>query len=167
MYALDRQRSHAQRGFRRHEHDSVFAIDADTGALLWQTSLLYPAGATTVTMAVQGCGGVTGLNEVGILGTPVIDPTSGTLYVVTKSALSGTYYFYLHALDVTTGPKCSEVPLRSAPPSELNFHGSRTSFSGQLCWNRMAHLHRIRIERLRLERPRAGCSPIVLPLCSN
>jgi hypothetical protein len=85
------------------EHDSVFAFDADTGVQLWQTSLLYPAGATTVSMAVQGCGGVTGLNEVGIVGTPVIDPTTNTLYVDAKTAVSGTYYHYLHALDVTTG----------------------------------------------------------------
>jgi hypothetical protein len=85
------------------EHDSVFAFDADTGVQLWQTSLLYPAGATTVSMAVQGCGGVTGLNEIGIVGTPVIDSTTNTLYVDAKSALSGTYYHYLHALDVTTG----------------------------------------------------------------
>ncbi len=104
------------------EHDSVFAIDADTGALLWQTSLLYPTGATTVTMAVQGCGGVTGLNEVGILGTPVIDSTSGTLYVVAKTALSGTYYFYLHALDVTTGYEVSGSPTPiSATLGTLNF----------------------------------------------
>jgi hypothetical protein len=103
MYALTVNGATHNVAFVATEHDSVFAIDADTGALLWQTSLLYPAGATTVTMAVQGCSGVTGLNEVGILGTPVIDPTSGTLYVVAKTALSGTYYFYLHALDVTTG----------------------------------------------------------------
>src|SRR5271155_2816016 len=63
------------------EHDSVYAIDADTGLQLWKTSLLYPAGATTVPMSVQGCAGVTGLNEVGILGTPVIDPNTNTLYV--------------------------------------------------------------------------------------
>jgi hypothetical protein len=85
------------------EHDSVYAIDADTGSLLWQTSLLYPAGATTVSMAIQGCGGVTGLNEIGIIGTPVIDSATNTLYVDAKTALAGTYYHYLHALDVTTG----------------------------------------------------------------
>jgi hypothetical protein len=85
------------------EHDSVYAIDADTGTQLWQTSLLYPSGATTEPMSVQGCGGVTGLNEVGILGTPVIDATTNTLYVDAKTALGSNYYHYLHALDVTTG----------------------------------------------------------------
>ncbi|MBV9864997.1 MAG: fibronectin type III domain-containing protein, partial [Abitibacteriaceae bacterium] len=41
--------------------------------------------------------------EVGITGTPVIDPSSQTLYVVAKT-LEGTAYFNrLHALDITTG----------------------------------------------------------------
>ena len=84
-------------------HDSVFAIDADTGTQLWQASLLYPSGATTIPVATQGCAGVTGFNEIGILGTPVIDSTTNTMYVVAKTELSGAYYFYLHALDVTTG----------------------------------------------------------------
>lgn len=84
-------------------HDSVFAIDADTGTVLWQASALYPSGATTVSMSSQGCAGVTGFDEVGILGTPVIDSVGGTIYVVAKTASSGKYYFYLHALDITTG----------------------------------------------------------------
>ena len=103
MYGLTINGTTHNVAFVATEHDSVFAIDADAGTLLWQTSLLYPAGASTVTMAVQGCGGVTGLNEIGILGTPVIDSTTNTLYVDAKTGVSGTYYHYLHALDVTTG----------------------------------------------------------------
>jgi hypothetical protein len=103
MYGLTINGGTHNVAFVATEHDSVYAIDADTGAQLWQTSLLYPAGATTVSMAIQGCGGVTGLNEIGIVGTPVIDSTTNTLYVDAKTTLSGTYYHYLHALDVTTG----------------------------------------------------------------
>ena len=153
MYALTVNGATHNVAFVATEHDSVFAIDADTGALLWQTSLLYPAGATTVTMAVQGCSGVTGLNEVGILGTPVIDPTSGTLYVVAKTALSGTYYFYLHALDVTTGAEMFGGPTPiSATVGTLTF-----TVKNQL--QRPALLESngnifIGFERLRLERSR-------------
>lgn len=43
--------------------------------------------------------------EVGVTGTPVIDPTTGTLYVVSKSVIvSGpTFFQRLHAIDLTTG----------------------------------------------------------------
>jgi len=90
------------------QHDSVYAIDADTGALFWQVSFINPAaGITTVPMNVQGCGNITKFNEVGILSTPVIDPSAGTLYVVAKTqetvGTTNSYYFRLHALDVTTG----------------------------------------------------------------
>lgn len=88
-------------------HDSVYAFDADsnTGANttpLWQTSLL-PPGATPVPMSVQGCQGVTEWTEVGVASTPVIDRSSGTLYVVAKTYENGNTIFRLHALDVKSG----------------------------------------------------------------
>jgi hypothetical protein len=88
-------------------HDSVYAFDADsnTGANaspLWQVSLL-PPGATPVPKTVQGCSGVTGWTEVGVVATPVIDAASGTIYAVAKTYENGNSVFRLHALDVTTG----------------------------------------------------------------
>ena len=90
------------------QHDSVYAVDADTGVQLWQTSFIDPASAiTTVPAQAEGCNNVTGFNELGIVSTPVIDPTSRTLYVTAKTQeiVSGhyTYVYRLHALDVTTG----------------------------------------------------------------
>jgi hypothetical protein len=90
------------------QHDSVFAIDADTGLQLWQASFINPAaGITTVPAQAEGCNNVTGFNELGIVSTPVIDPTTGTLYVTAKTQeiVSGhyTYVYRLHALDVATG----------------------------------------------------------------
>jgi hypothetical protein len=42
--------------------------------------------------------------EVGITGTPVIDPITHTLYVVSKSVNASTQFFQrLHAIDLTTG----------------------------------------------------------------
>jgi uncharacterized protein YjdB len=79
------------------EHDSVYAFDADTaGSPLWQVSLLQ-SGETPLTAApIKPYEGVTS--------TPVIDPSTGTLYVVSAQIASGSAgFFRLHALDITTG----------------------------------------------------------------
>jgi hypothetical protein len=82
------------------EHDSVYAFDADSGAVLWQKSLL-PPGASTVSSAAVQCLNLT--PEIGITSTPVIDPSTGTMYVVAKTREGGSYFHRLHALDIATG----------------------------------------------------------------
>jgi hypothetical protein len=82
------------------EHDSVYAIDADNGALYAQASLIPAGGSTVNSDADLGCGDL--VPEVGITGTPVIDPVAGILYVVASSKVNGTFVQYLHALSVTT-----------------------------------------------------------------
>ena len=92
------------------ENDTVYAFDADSNgganaAPLWQASMLTAAhgaaaGATSVSSTTVG----TDIDpQIGITGTPVIDPATGTLYVVSKSAEGGTFPQRLHALDITTG----------------------------------------------------------------
>jgi hypothetical protein len=63
------------------EADSVYAFDAQSGATLWQVSLLGPGESTSG--AVDGRGQV--VPEIGVTSTPVIDPSAGphgVLYVV-------------------------------------------------------------------------------------
>ena len=88
--------------FVASEHDSVYAYDADTGALLWQVTMLQ-AGETPSDN--RSCSQVT--PEIGVTATPVIDLSGGphgTIYVVAMSKdSSGGYHQRLHALDITTG----------------------------------------------------------------
>jgi hypothetical protein len=100
------------------ENDSVYAFDADTnggssGSPLWFASMLSPAhgataGATTVSSNDVGTDIIP---QVGITGTPVIDPSTGTLYVVSASKEGTNYFLRLHALDVTSGAEKFSGPV--------------------------------------------------------
>jgi hypothetical protein len=118
------------------EHDTVYAFDADStsgpsGGLLWQTNL-GPYAVTTIagvyTNKNFGCrynNGVSTPNNsgqytdivpsVGITGTPVIDPVSGTLYVdAFTGEISGgvtNYYHRIHALNLATGAEQPNSPV--------------------------------------------------------
>ncbi len=77
-------------------HDSVYAFDADTGTEYWHVSLGTPVPSTVIN--TQNI-----LVEVGIISTPVIDPSTGTLYAVAKTYENNVQIFRLHALDITSG----------------------------------------------------------------
>ena len=84
------------------EHDSVYAFDSDSGAVMWQVSTL---AAGEMPSDGRNCSQV--IPEIGITSTPVIDPARGThgvIYVVAMSKnAAGVYVHRLHALDVATG----------------------------------------------------------------
>ncbi len=93
--------------------DSVYAIDADTGAQLWHASMLNVGGTpATVSGKTLPCGLGNGFDEEGIIGTPVIDPTTNTMYLVAKTALNGTVRHHIHALDITTGNEQPGSPVQ-------------------------------------------------------
>jgi len=87
------------------EHDSVYAFDADaTGpahAPLWHRSLLPPGAQPVSAKDDVSCTAIS--PEVGITGTPVIDPATDTLYVVATSNENGQLVYRIHALDPHTG----------------------------------------------------------------
>src|SRR5438270_10910331 len=73
------------------QHDSIYAFDADNNlgpnaAPLWHDIFINPAaGITSVTTGdVGGCTSFRE-NEIGIVGTPVIDAAAGTLYLVART----------------------------------------------------------------------------------
>jgi outer membrane protein assembly factor BamB len=84
------------------EHDSVYALDADTGRLFWHVHLLK-AGETPSDS--RDCSQV--IPVIGITSTPVIDlhrGPHGTAYIVAMSKdRQGNYFQRLHALDLRIG----------------------------------------------------------------
>jgi hypothetical protein len=110
------------------EHDQLYAIDASVnhaGAILWHRDMLdittpgysgSAAGtnvnntlsATSITTVPNSDVNSADINpEIGITGTPVIDPTTGTLYVVakTKETIHGATHYVqrLHAINISDG----------------------------------------------------------------
>lgn len=107
-------------------NNTVYAFDADdpSCAPRWTTSLLR-AGETSVPIAdtdpqrpdaangndLQG----SATDPVGVMGTPVIDPATNTLYVVSKTRESVTaYHQRLHALSLLDGTD------KLGGPAEIN-----------------------------------------------
>ncbi len=83
------------------EHDSIYAYDADNGAQLWFRTFLSN-GATT--LSTTDVGNTQDIHpEMGITGTPAIDPATTTMYVVVNTKEAPAYIYRLHALDITTG----------------------------------------------------------------
>ncbi|HEY3929686.1 MAG TPA: Ig-like domain-containing protein [Candidatus Koribacter sp.] len=90
------------------DHDDLYALDGDSGATLWHKSLLptgeSPANSTAIHSDVQPL--------VGVVGTPVIDPASSTIYLIAQSGdANGNYFHRLHALSLTSGAEKSGSPV--------------------------------------------------------
>ena len=90
-------------------HDTVYAFDADANPCVtyWSSSLLG-SGETYVSYNDVNSTDID--PDIGIIGTPVIDPSSNTFYVVSKSKTSGSNctpatscFQRLHALSLTDG----------------------------------------------------------------
>lgn len=109
------------------QHDSLYAFDADANPCepLWQVSLIDSGhggtgGEVTVPSGTSGylVGGGDGdiTPEVGVTGTPVIDPAAGILYVVSMSmnAAATSFHQRLHAIDITSGAEKPESPVTIA-----------------------------------------------------
>jgi hypothetical protein len=119
------------------EHDSLYAYDADTGGTpLWTVSFRIN-GATSVPWQTVGAGDI--YPEIGITGTPVIDPSTGTLYLVAETLESGVCVHRLHAIDITSGAEKfgGPVVLQASAPGT----GSGSS-NGTLVFNSLVENQR-------------------------
>jgi Bacterial lectin/PQQ-like domain/Abnormal spindle-like microcephaly-assoc'd, ASPM-SPD-2-Hydin len=92
------------------ENDHVYGLDSVTGAVNWSDNL-GPAEPASE----QGCNNLT--PSVGITGTPVYDPSAGTVYLVAlvnDGPDPAHPHMYLYALDAQTGTVQWKVPIRGA-----------------------------------------------------
>lgn len=97
------------------EHDTVYAFDADgnqgaDGGVLWSNHLGNSGLSASHDFGTRYHGGnyIDMVPEVGISGTPVIDPASGTIYfdAFTLDGVNNNvdvYHHRIHALDIGTG----------------------------------------------------------------
>jgi hypothetical protein len=107
------------------ENDSLYALDADTGAQLWRAALL-PAGETP--SDDRGCGQVT--PRIGITSTPVISLTpgapGGAIFAVAMSKdASGKYHHRLYKINLASG-----APLAAAVEIAATYPGTGEGSSG-------------------------------------
>ena len=72
--------------------------------------------------------------NIGILGTPVIDPVGGTIYLDTGTVTNGTYTHLIHALNLTNGTEQPYSPVAvkaSVPGTAPDGNGSTVPFIAQ------------------------------------
>ena len=103
-------------------NDKVYAFDADrAGPPLWIRDLTNEAaGITPVPVTdITNNNDLNVVGNVGIMGTPVIDPASKSLFLVARTRERGTYVQRLHKLDLASGkdqapPAVIEAAVKSA-----------------------------------------------------
>ena len=101
------------------ENDTVYALAADTGAVLWSTHLAPPVPSSDLP-----CGDIS--PTVGITGTPVVDGARGEVFVVADELVGGNPSHVLVGLDLYGGqPLVAETvdPQGSSPAYQLQRTG--------------------------------------------
>ncbi|MCU1239952.1 MAG: hypothetical protein JWO71_678 [Candidatus Acidoferrum typicum] len=125
--------------FTATSHNTVYAFDADANpCVTYWSKTLIPSGETWPTALNMASEDIQ--PDVGIVGTPVIDPVSKILYVVTKTKtagtnarLAGTCHQRLHALSLIDGSETANGPFEltsaiTVPGAGDGSNGTRLPF---------------------------------------
>lgn len=93
-------------------HNQIYAFDVDSGAgqfqrPYWQIDYNYP-GLEISPVPAEAIGDISQPgsdipSQIGIIGTPVIDTGTDTMFVLVRTQELNDYYQRLHAIDITTG----------------------------------------------------------------
>jgi outer membrane protein assembly factor BamB len=90
------------------ENDTVYALDAATGAVAWSTHLAAPEPSSAAP-----CGDIS--PSIGITSTPVIDPAANRIYAVGAVSAAGVVSHELFALDLGSGQPVAGFPIAVDP----------------------------------------------------
>ncbi len=108
-------------------NNTVYAYDGDNGTPYWQKNFTAPG------MRPPRHGDMTGAcngsyrdfsGNIGIVGTPVIDAGSGTMYFVARSTTGSTFVQFLHAVSVVDGNERPGSPTQITANSSGSGDGS-------------------------------------------
>ena len=115
------------------ENNKVYALNPNTGAKKWTTSLT----GTAWKAADIGCNDLA--PNVGVTSTPVVDPATDTAYMTHKayaSGSSGTVRWYMDAINLETGAEREGFPVQlqgTAQNASARPSTRPTSCSGRAC----------------------------------
>ena len=102
------------------ENNNAYGLDPGNGAQRWTRNFGTPWNPADVSCADLA-------PNVGITGTPVVDPTTNTMYMLNKTYASGTSgpaAWWAQAVDVTTGAERPGFPVQIS--------GTASNFPGQV-----------------------------------
>jgi PQQ-like domain len=103
------------------ENDTVYALAANSGAVLWSTHV-----GTPVPSGDLPCGDIT--PTVGITGTPVLDQADREVFAVAEELVNGNVAHYLVGLDMYSGALLLDQPV-DPPGSTPDFELQRTGLN--------------------------------------
>jgi hypothetical protein len=108
-------------------NNTLYAYDGDDGTLYWQKSFTAPGmrPPTHVDMTGACSGSYTDFSgNIGIVGTPVIDAATGTMYFVARSTTGTDFVQYLHAVNIVDGSEMPGSPTKITANTPGNGDGS-------------------------------------------
>ncbi|HEV7387732.1 MAG TPA: hypothetical protein VGN73_03885, partial [Gemmatimonadaceae bacterium] len=96
-------------------NNTVYAFDGDNGTVYWQKNFTAPGMRPPSRFDMTGAcsGGYQDFSaNIGIVGTPVIDPGTGRMYFVARSTTGTSYVQHLHAVNIVDGAEASGSPMQ-------------------------------------------------------
>ncbi len=108
-------------------NNTLYAFDGDDGTMYWKRSFTAAGMRPPTRFDMTGaCGGSYQdfSGNIGIVGTPTIDPARGTIYFVARSTTGSSYVQYLHAVNIVDGSEMAGSPTKITATSSGNGDGS-------------------------------------------